>query len=213
MTVIDLQAKEDVATVGEACVSAARNRTGRNGRALALLVPLIVALGACKASDADSNAGSRSTVPSTQRSTPSPKSSGHAARTEALATYRAMWQDWVVAGRTADYRAPALADHAAGQALRLLVGGLREANQRGVVIKGEPLLHPKVTALKPSSARPSAAEITDCLDSTRWLSFNKRTGKLQDDTPGGHRRVTATVGHIAGNWKVTVLTVRGLGTC
>jgi hypothetical protein len=198
---------------GEARVSTARNRRRRTAHGLSLLLPLIVAVSACEPSDSGNDASSNPTEPSTRGSTPSRTSPADAARAQALSTYRAMWRDWVVAGRTADYRSPTLADHAIGQALRLLVGGLHEANQQGVVIKGEPVLHPKVTALKPSTTRPSAAEITDCLDSARWLSYDKRTGELQDNTPGGHRRVTATVGNIAGSWKVTVLTVKGLGTC
>lgn len=122
-----------------------------------------------------------------------------------------MWADMVTAGRTADYESPALAKHAASQALQLLVSGLYQAHKKNLVIKGEPTLDPRVTALTPTD-NPVAATIADCFDDTHWLNY-KPNGQLQDDVPGGKHKTTATVGLLDGTWKVTKLQVQGVGTC
>jgi hypothetical protein len=192
-------------------MSSACNRRTRSGKAVSLLVPLIVALAACESSGGESDAGSKPKAPSTLQSTPSPTPSADAGSVQALAAYRAMWQAMVDAGRTADYRSPALGRHATGQAQALLVSGLYDAHRQGVVIKGEPKMQPKVTALKPAETS-QAAEIVDCLDARNWLNF-KRSGDLRDQTPGGRHRVTATVGHLSSGWKVTRLRVQDVGTC
>ncbi|HEY6798310.1 MAG TPA: hypothetical protein VI248_26830 [Kineosporiaceae bacterium] len=132
-------------------------------------------------------------------------------RAVALATYRAMWADMVEAGKTADYQSPALARHAAQQALQLLVSGLYDAYKDNVVMKGQPTFDPQVTSLTPAD-HPVAVSISDCMDGTHWLNY-KRTGELQDNTPGGRHRATATVGLLDGAWKVTHLQVQGVGTC
>src|SRR3712207_8780642 len=56
----------------------------------------------------------RSSATTTPTASPSPSPS---AEDEALAAYRGMWQDMVVAARTSDYQSPLLARHATGPAL------------------------------------------------------------------------------------------------
>ena len=60
----------------------------------------------------------------------------------ALAAYRDMWADMVMASRTSDYQSAFLPDHASGAALSLLVHGLYLNGLHGVVTKGTPVLHP-----------------------------------------------------------------------
>src|SRR4051812_35228541 len=133
------------------------------------------------------------------------------ARRDALAAYRAMWQDMVIADETADFQSPALAHHASGDALSLLVKGLYDAKQRGVVVKGQPVMRPQVTSLTPPQ-NPTEVDVVDCFDDSRWLEY-KPSGELADNTPGGRRHVEAIVMLNGGVWKVDKLAVNAEGTC
>lgn len=115
------------------------------------------------------------------------------------------------AGATANYQDPALSRHASGAALSVLVRGLFWYKQKGLVIKGEPVMHPKVTSLDPAD-KPTRANILDCFDDSHWLIY-KASGGLQDAQPGGHRRVTAVVQTITGAWRVTQLSTGPEGSC
>lgn len=122
-----------------------------------------------------------------------------------------MWQDMAAAGRTANYEDPALADHASGAALSTLVRGLYSYKRSGWVIKGTPVTHAHVTSLTPADD-PTRAAVTDCFDDTHWLVY-KASGGLADNTPGGHRRVTAVLQKADGTWKVTQLNTGAEGSC
>jgi hypothetical protein len=133
------------------------------------------------------------------------------AKAEALAAYRSMWADMAVAARTADYRSPLLAHHAAGKALSILVRGLYTDERMGIVVKGKPVTHARAVALTPS-ANPTKVQIVDCFDDRHWLNY-KVTGGLQNKVPGGFHHTTATVVDTDGVWKVTQLRVESSGTC
>ncbi len=141
----------------------------------------------------------------------SPPSSATIARQEALAAYQGMWQDMVAAARTADYKSPLLAQHAAKAALSILVRGLYTDKRMGIVVKGQPVTNARVVGLSPS-ADPTKASIVDCFDDRHWLNY-KVTGGLQNNVPGGLHHTTATVSDINGVWKVTQLHVEATGTC
>lgn len=133
------------------------------------------------------------------------------ARREAIDAYTAMWEDMAVAARTADYQSPLLAQHAAGKALSILLQGLYTYKRQGLIIKGTPVAHPRVTSMSPSD-QPTTADILDCFDDTHWLNY-RATGGLEDNIPGGHRRVTAVVTRQPAGWKVMELSVGNEGTC
>ncbi|MFL6110683.1 MAG: hypothetical protein ACJ786_04955 [Catenulispora sp.] len=122
-----------------------------------------------------------------------------------------MWQDMVTAGATADFQSPALAHHASGDALSLLVKGLYDAKRRGVVVKGQPAMSPQVTSLSPPQ-NPNEVDVVDCFDDSHWLDY-KPNGELEDSTPGGRRHVEAIVKLNGGAWKVDKLAVNAEGTC
>lgn len=134
-----------------------------------------------------------------------------AARRAALTAYDGMWADEQEAALTADYQSQLLAAHASGAALSVLVRGLYSLRLQHLVIKGQPVTHPTVTSLTPA-VEPTTAALVDCLDDTHWLVY-KDGGGLQDNVPGGHRRVTATVADAGGVWKVTELDTGAEGTC
>jgi hypothetical protein len=122
-----------------------------------------------------------------------------------------MWSDMVTASQTSDYKSALLSEHATGSALSVLVQGLAKNQALGVVTKGEPVLHPQVTSLMPTSD-PTQATITDCFDSRHWLDYKARGG-LTNNTPGGQHSTAAIVTDAAGTWKVTQLAVQAAGTC
>lgn len=129
----------------------------------------------------------------------------------ALAAYRAMWSDMVIASRTSDYQSPLLPQHATGQALNLLIQGLAENQAHAIVARGQPVLNPQVTSLSPPHI-PTQAIISDCFDDAHWLEY-KDSGGLLNNVPGGKRATTAVVVDTDGVWKVTQLVVQSTGTC
>jgi hypothetical protein len=134
------------------------------------------------------------------------------ARRQALSSYLALWDSYVVAARTADADSPLLARHASGQALDQLVRGLERMRREGVVSKGEPTHDARVTTLAPPNT-PRQAKIVDCSSDENWLPYNMRTGERKDQTPGGRHHIEALVALGGGSWKVTQLAVQGVGTC
>jgi hypothetical protein len=119
-----------------------------------------------------------------------------------------MWQAYVAASRTADYQDPALDHYAAGGALSVLIHGLYQEHQQGIVTRGQPTFDPAVTIIKGTSTR---ADVTDCADSSRWLDY--RSGKPVSGQSLGRRRVAAKVQLFGATWKVTYLNVGTEGTC
>ena len=152
-----------------------------------------------------------STTSGTRVTTTTAPSTASVVSGEALAAYRGMWADMVVAARTADYQDPILAQHASGAALSVLVQGLYSYKQQGLVGMGTPVTHPTITSLTPA-ADPTQANVSDCFDDTHWLAY-KATGGLANNVPGGHRQVSAVVTDLDGIWKVTQLDTGAEGSC
>jgi hypothetical protein len=149
--------------------------------------------------------------PTTTTTTASPITKPNGPAEMALAAYRAMWADMVIASRTSDYKSPLLPQHASGAALSVLVQGLAKNQLAGVVTRGTPSFQPQITSL-PVSATPMQATITDCVNDTHWLEY-KTDGGLLNKIPGGRHATTAVIVDSANGWKVTQLTVRAVGTC
>jgi hypothetical protein len=122
-----------------------------------------------------------------------------------------MWADMVAASRTSDYRSPLLARHATGAALTQIVRSLYLDQQKGLVSRGEPILHPRVGQAD-LTASPQRVVVEDCADSRNWLHYTK-SGGLADNTPGGSRHISADVRGVAGVWKVVDFQVRDIGSC
>jgi hypothetical protein len=122
-----------------------------------------------------------------------------------------MWDAFVEAAKTSDPDDPSIREYAMGNALKLVVGGLITNRTLGKIVLGDLKTSPRITKVSPS-ARPTSAEITDCVDATNWLEY-KKSGKRWDDKPGGKHLTTATVKAVEGSWKVTSFTLRKAGTC
>ncbi|MHB8438558.1 MAG: hypothetical protein ACYDD4_05270 [Acidimicrobiales bacterium] len=179
----------------------------RPGWRLGTVVVLAVLLAGC-GSGTPSAASHHPTTTTSPTAGPSPSQKAASA---ALAAYRAMWADVTIASRTADYQSLLLPQHAAGQALSTFVRNLYTFQHEGLVIKGAPLVHPQVVSMSPTTD-PTAVAIVDCFNDTNWLDY-KASGGLQNNVPGGHRRVTAALENMGGIWKVTQITVGAEGTC
>jgi hypothetical protein len=157
-------------------------------------------------------AGSQSTV-LPERTASAPASTAAAGDPQALArqAYLGMWQAFTAASRTADYQYPSLDHYAAGAALELLIHGLYQNHQAGIVTRGQPSFDPVVTMAKTSTGT-AEAEVSDCADDTHAVTHYK-SGRLAPGDPPGRHEVYAQVQPFDGTWKVTYLVVDKAGTC
>lgn len=131
---------------------------------------------------------------------------------EALAAYRGMWEDFVVAGTTSDWQSPGLGQHATGVALTNLSRGLYADNANGLVTRGEPVLSPEVSSVEPAGA-PARVVVTDCGDSANSLKY-RSDGTLVSAGSGGRRLINAVVDRQSdGSWKVSDFGVQEIGSC
>jgi hypothetical protein len=169
-------------------------------------------LAACGSGTGTATATPGQTVPATASPVKTSASPASAAQAAALAAYTGMWKEMQAAAVTADWTDPRLATYASGEALQILVRGLRSDHTQGLVVKGTLVIHPKVISQKPPG-NPGQVVIRDCSDDSHWLNYVAATGKLQNNVPGGHRLVEALVTTAAGQWTVSRLVVHAEGTC
>jgi hypothetical protein len=171
--------------------------------------------GGCTASESNGSVapGGSSATTETSTTSSSPVLGVDRAKQDALAAYRAMWQDFVTAGRTSDWQSSELGRHATGIALQTMSRGLYADHQNGVVTKGEPVLQPEVSSVEPATD-PTKIVVTDCGDSTNFLKYDRETGLPVDDEPGGRQLINAVVElQSDGSWKVSDFGVHGVGSC
>lgn len=134
------------------------------------------------------------------------------ARSQATTAYLGMWQNMAQAAKTSDWSSPRLAQYATGAALSAISRGMYADHLNGLVTKGQPKNHPRITFATPV-ANPTTVMIADCGDSTHWLKYRRDNGKLAD-SGGGQRAIRAEVmKQASGFWKVTRFAVEGLGSC
>ncbi|MFI1584773.1 hypothetical protein [Embleya sp. NPDC020630] len=154
----------------------------------------------------DSSAAQKTTPPTAATPfSPAPTSTWAA---EALTAYRNMWAAVARAQLTSDYQSPDIPRYAADQALGYFVVTTKDNHSKGIVSKGEPIIAPRVTRETTESVT-----VADCVDDSTWLNYSATTGKPIDDVPGGHHRGEAVVTKSPDGWKVTHLTLEGVGTC
>jgi hypothetical protein len=128
-----------------------------------------------------------------------------------LSAYRGMWSDLVTAAKTSDFRSPLLSRHASGDALTLFTQGLARDQLHGIVTRGDPVIHPRVSSLSPSGT-PTRATVVDCFDDTHWIEYPTSGGRAKN-AAGGPRSTTAVLQKSDDTWKVTQLTVGAVGSC
>jgi hypothetical protein len=132
-------------------------------------------------------------------------------RSQILGVYTRMWRAYAAAARTADYQPGVLSQYAAGDALMVLTRSLYDDHQHGVVLRGAPVLGPRVTGMTPAG-NPVSSAVTDCADDSRWLQYTK-SGQPASGAPVGRHRIYAQLRLFSSVWKVTNLVVEKAGTC
>lgn len=167
-------------------------------------------LGACDGAPVTTTASS----PAPPHPPSSTASAADVARGKAIAAYEQMWGDFAAAGTTSDWQSSRLRQHATGIALDKLSRSLYGDHYRGLVTKGEPVLHPSVSTVEPEGGDPKKIVITDCGDSSNALKYRADNGQLADDKPGGRHLINAVVEQQAdGSWKVSDFGVHEVGSC
>lgn len=158
-------------------------------------------------------ASPNTTAPTSASSTPPTNQPAVSAKTAALAAYLAMWRDFATTGHTSNWKSPTLAAHATGDALLQMSRSLYADHYNGVITKGTPTVHPTVLKATPA-ASPTTVLISDCGDSSHWLKYFAKTGKLQDNIPGGRQAITAEAKKQPdGSWKIDQFAIEGVGSC
>ncbi len=152
---------------------------------------------------------SRAPIPSLRAPSVDARSTADA---RAIAAYRGMWNAYASAGETAEPGHGDLARYTTGDALEALSGALDGYSKKEQVMKGRPVLKPRVLSRSPGNP-VKQMEIEDCADTSDWLVYDKN-GAPADDIPGGRRSIGATVKDTGnGVWKVSLLGVLEVGTC
>ena len=176
-------------------------------RATALAGSLAAAVAGCGASTASHTPSSPPASPSATGSTAAPGDS----RMQILDAYTGMWHTYVTAARTADYQSAALSQHAAGDALMILTRSLYENHRHGVVVRGAPVLDPRVTGMSPAR-NPDSSSVTDCANDTRWREYTTSGRPASGGARAGRHRIYAQLRLFGSAWKVTSLVVEKAGT-
>jgi hypothetical protein len=159
-------------------------------------------------------AGCAASTPATQstalldRTVSAPTSTAAAGDPQVLArqAYLGMWQAFFM-----DYQSPSLDRYAAGAALELLIHGLYQYHQEGIVTRGVPSHSVAVTMTKTSLGTPEA-KVTDCSDSAGSGTYYKSGKPAAGESPG-RQAIYAQVQPFDGTWKVTYLVVEKAGSC
>jgi hypothetical protein len=173
---------------------------------LAGAVSLLLAVGVvagCTSENRDAPATVPTSPVTSTPTTAAPTSTAdpHAATVAAvLAAYRGFWADVVVAGRSADWQSPHLADHAVGAPVTAVRDTLRQLRQAGLVARGTIRVAPTITSLAATTAK-----LSDCQDLTRFLKYDAKTGALRDKPSGKRYLAVATLSRLNGQWKITEL--------
>ncbi|GIJ49360.1 hypothetical protein Val02_62460 [Virgisporangium aliadipatigenens] len=176
------------------------------GYALAAVLYTSVLLTACGRPSTDESAAPP-VVPvlaSPSASAPTAASPRAIAERDAVVAYSKFVQAWVEAAKTSDPNAPGLAEFGQGQALRLIVGTLIDAQLDQRVVLGTLGSSPTAFDARPVDV-PRDVVVSDCLDGTNWLSY-RTTGELWDDEPGSRKLMKSIVRLTDRGWKVDAMT-------
>lgn len=178
-------------------------RTGN--RMAALTVVLAGVLTACGTHTASAPPPS----PAATTTSADPEASAKAA---VLQVYRDMWDAEDRAYATGQMNAD-VQKYATDKALTDIKLTVIYYQDYGSVMKGEPVLSPRVTTIQ-TKTDPYTATITDCVDSSHYIEVNAKTGKPVPVTGGSHRHVvTSTARTVGGVWMILSSVIDRKRTC
>ncbi len=183
-------------------------RSHRGQAALAALGLAALAAGSVSCSSGGSSsakwASSTTTIPPTSTTAPAATVTSMDPGVEAVAAYRAFWQDFLAAGDPVDPLSPRLAAHATGDELGAVRNRFLAVKAAGQVIRGSLDLAPKVV-----SVGPDTVTLSDCYDDQ--TGAYSADGVRQDKEDPRRHLVTATVALVDGAWKVSAIKHEGDG--
>jgi hypothetical protein len=145
-------------------------------------------------------------------STGSPDSNSPQAQA-ALTAYEGMVNDWVSAGRTANYQDPILGQYASGSALEELTKALLAEQQKHAVTKGDPLVTNISYGEMTPTNNPTQIVINSCFSDASWLEYKASDGSLYNNAPGGRHKTQVLAMNEDGTWKIDQLEIGSVGTC
>ncbi|MGW1496781.1 hypothetical protein [Streptomyces sp. NPDC002402] len=158
------------------------------------------------------SAAKKPSAPATTSASPS-AGPEQEAREQVLAAYRGMWREQVKIYGSGSLKGSELAKYAADKALAKVRAAAIYYQDNSLVVKGEPQLSPKVTAIA-LSTEPKTATVVDCVDSSKFVPENSKTGK-KSQLDGGNRRhlQTSKAQYGSGKWLITDATIDRKSTC
>ena len=164
-----------------------------------LLVAGALLFGACSGSK---TAAKVKTVATT--TTVAPTSTSLSPQDEVVAAYRAYWAAWSKAGLTSDSSSPGLLDHTTGVQLNRVKKAFDDYKAKGVVVRGNIELAPRVVAFNPPNA-----SLRDCI-ADHTLSYDA-SGQTHDTDDQIRRHLSITLVQDAGTWKVSDIVLEDKG--
>jgi hypothetical protein len=175
--------------------------------ALLALSLLAIGLAAAGCSSSANGPTTSSSIPVTPTSTialpPTSTTTATSAEDAAvLAAYRAAWNAFEGALKTANAFDPALPATMVNPILEQVKKGLVSDEVGGIIAKGGVTLNPQVVSTGTSTAR-----IIDCLSSTSELVYRKSGMLVPPVTKPEHDGVRATLTLVGSTWKVSQQTV------
>ncbi|MFD0327078.1 hypothetical protein ACFQZC_38335 [Streptacidiphilus monticola] len=99
-----------------------------------------------------------------------------AVKASILATYRGFWDTQIQAYAQASTKGVQMEKFMRGQADGAVRQTVDAYAKQHLVMRGRPQLSPRVTALNMNAKTPTAT-ITDCVDTTNYITYNSDTGK------------------------------------
>jgi hypothetical protein len=130
----------------------------------------------------------------------------------AVAAYERYWRTVAEATAIPDPRYPALAEVASGAALTTAQELAQSALDAGERDTGAPTHSAAVTDTYPDD-NPTEFVITDCSDSSDWITVDSDTGEPVPGEEYGTRAIQALVEHVEGKWLVTEVAIQGIDSC
>jgi hypothetical protein len=173
-----------------------RSRRDLASRAVALAI-LLACVSACSSSDGTTLPSASPSPSVTASMTPSAVDSGVAERATVEAAYRSYWRVVIDAGRTADWRAPALTEWTTGAALRTLQRRFYALSRNGQTLRGSIRLNPRVV-----SVTPDKAAVRDCHDSAGLLVYDRNGRPMGTGSPRLDL-AQVTLVKVGDQWKVS----------
>ena len=176
-----------------------RPRRGQATLAVLAFAALVVGAASCSSGGSSSSKAASSTTASA-----APTTTTLPPGADAVAAYRAFWDDFLAAGNPAEPESPRLAAHATGDQLAAVRNHFLALKAAGQVIRGGMNLAPRVV-----SVEATTVVVSDCYDDGTGLY--SPDGVRQDKEDPRRHLITATVTLVSGGWKVASVKHEGDG--